>query len=72
MRTFLSQYFFVVVVFVVFFKKKILHAQKHLQPKINQQNKNKLTLNNKGNNFSRVKTFKRMKVAYFALVYIDI
>ena len=29
-----------------------------------------LTLNNKGNNFSRVQTSKRVKVTYFALVYI--
>ena len=53
------------VVFCVF---AILHAQKHLQAKINKQ-KNKLTLNNKGNNFSRVQTSKRNKVAYFTLAY---
>ena len=54
------------VVFCVF---AILHAQKHLQAKINKQNKNKLTLNNKGNNFSRVQTSKRNKVPYFTLAY---
>ena len=36
----------------IFFYKKILHAQKHSQTKINKQNKNKLTPKNKGNNFS--------------------
>ena len=46
------------VVFCVF---AILHAQKHLQAKINKQNKNKLTLNNKGNNFSIFRAYKLLK-----------
>ena len=33
---------------------------------MNQQNKNKLTLNNKGNNFLSAQTSKRVKVACFA------
>ena len=44
-----------------------MHAQKHSQAKINQQNKNKPTLNNRGNNFLRVQTSKSMKVACFTL-----
>ena len=50
----------------------LLHTQKHSQGKINKQNKNKLTLNNKGNNVSRVQTSKRIKVTYFALAYSNI
>ena len=49
-----------------FFYEKISHAQKHSQANINQQNKIKQTLNNKGNNFLRAKIFKRVKVACFA------
>ena len=55
--------------FFCFFAKKILHAQKDSQTKINQQNKYKLTLNNKGNNFLRIQTSRREKVAYFTLAY---
>ena len=35
----------------IYFYEKVLSAQKHSQAKINQQNKIKQTLNNKGNNF---------------------
>ena len=56
--------------FVLFYA--LLHSQKHSQAKINSQNKNKLTLNNKGNNFSRVQTSKKIKVTYFALVNMNI
>ena len=39
----------------IFFLRKIFHTHKIMsQAKINKQNKNKLTRNNKGNNFSRV------------------
>ena len=41
------------VFFFFFFYKKTLNLKKHLQAKINQQNKIKPTLNNKGNIFSR-------------------
>ena len=47
-------------------KEKISHAQKHSQTNINQQNKIKQTLNNKGNNFSHAQTSQRVKVACFA------
>ena len=41
--------------FYFIFLTKRFHAHKNMsQAKINQQNKNKLTLNNKGNNFSHV------------------
>ena len=50
----------------LFFYEKILRAQKHSEANINQQNNNKLTLNNKGNNFSHAQTSKRVKVACFA------
>ena len=63
-KTTLSQY--------ILFYKKIFHAQKHSQAKINQQNKNKLTLNNKSNNFLRVQAPKRVKVAYFTLAYSNL
>ena len=49
-----------------FFYEKISHAQKHSQANINQQNKVKQILNNKGNNFPCAQTFKRVKVACFA------
>ena len=39
---------------VYFFYGKISRAQKHSQANIDQQNKIKQTLNNKGNNFSCV------------------
>ena len=48
------------------FYEQISRAKKHSQENINQQNKNKLTLNNKGNDFSRAQTSKRVKVACFA------
>ena len=44
-----------------------MHKNSHKEKLTNK--KNKVTLNNKGNNFSRVQTSKKMKVAYFALVY---
>ena len=44
---------------VYFFYGKILHAQKHSQANINQQNKIKQTLNNKGNNFLHAQKFLR-------------
>ena len=56
--------------FLLFYS--LLHTQKHSQAKINKQNKNKLTLNNKGNNFLSVQCSKKIKVTYFALVYINI
>ena len=52
--------------FVLFYA--LLHAQKHSQARIDKQNKNKLTLNNKGNNFLSVQSSKKIKVTYFALV----
>ena len=51
---------------VYFFYKKISRARKQSQANINQKNKTKQKLNNKGNNFSRAKTSKRVKVAFFA------
>ena len=48
------------------FYEQISRAQKHSQENINQQNKNKLTLNNKGNDFSCAQTSKRLKVACLA------
>ena len=45
-----------------FFYEKISHAQKLSQANINQQNKIKQTLNNKGNNFSREQKLLRVKV----------
>ena len=50
----------------IFFYEKISPQQKHSQANINQQNKVKQTLNNKGNNFLRAETSKRVKVACFA------
>ena len=44
-----------------FFYEKISHLQKHSQPNINQQNKIKQTLNNKGNSFSPAKSFHKKK-----------
>ena len=38
------------------------------QTKTNQQNKNKRTKNNKGNNFSRGKTSKRVKIVCFVFL----
>ena len=52
--------------FYFFFYENILRSQKHLQANINQQNRIKQTLNNKGNNFSPAQTSKRVKVACFA------
>ena len=52
----LSSQFQVCLFYFIFFDEKISRAQKaskHLQAKISQQNKNKLTLNSKDNNFSR-------------------
>ena len=46
------------VVFCVF---AILHAQKHLQAKINKQNKNKLTLKTKATIFRAYKLLKGIK-----------
>ena len=46
--------------------KNISRAQKHLQANINQQNRIKQTLNNKGNNFLPAKASRRVKVACFA------
>ena len=43
----------------IFFYEKISPQQKHSQANINQQNKVKQTLNNKGNNFLRAETSKR-------------
>ena len=40
--------------FIYFFDEKISHPQKHVTSKNQLKNKNKLTLNNKGNNFSGV------------------
>ena len=50
------------------FYKKILRAQKHARANINQKNKIKQTLNNKGNNFSRRKTSKKVKVVCFTFL----
>ena len=56
----------------VFFTKKF-HAQKkkHSQANINQQNKIKQTLSNKGNNLSCAQIFKRVKVACFTFWYFS-
>ena len=51
-----------------FFYEKILRAQSHSQWNINQQSKIKQTLNNKGTNFSRAQTCKRVKVACLAFL----
>ena len=50
----------------LFFYEKIWRAQKHSHASNSQQNKIKQTLNNKGNNFSRAQTFKKVKVYCFA------
>ena len=50
----------------VFFTKRFPAHKKHSQANINQQDKIKQTLKNKGNNFSRAQTSKRVKVACFA------
>ena len=50
-----------------FTKRYCTHKNTHKQISANKTKK--LTLNNKGNNFSRVKTSKRMKVTYFTLAY---
>ena len=55
-----------VYLFIYLFCEKILRAQKHSQANINQQNKIKQTLNNKGNNFLCAQTSKMVKVACFA------
>ena len=52
---------------IFFTKRYCTHKNSHMQKLTNK--KKKLTLDNKGNNFSRVQTSKKMKVAYFALVY---
>ena len=52
--------------FIYFFYEKISRAQKHSQANINQQNRIKQILKNKGNNFSRAQTSKWVKAAYFA------
>ena len=57
-RTILSQCIFL---------QKGTARTKTLLSKHQLTNKNKLTLNTKGNNFSHVKTSERMKVTYFAL-----
>ena len=44
-----------------------MHKNTHKQKLTNK--KNKLTLNNKGNNFLRVQTSKKMEVVYFILAY---
>ena len=48
-----------------------MHKKTHKQKPTNKA-KIKLTLKNKDNNFSRIQTFKRIKVAYFARVYTNI
>ena len=50
---------------IIFFYEKILRAYKHSQGNINQQNKIKQTLNNKGNNFTLTQFSKRVKFACF-------
>ena len=59
-RTILSQCIF-------FTNRYYTHKNTHKQKLTNT--KKKLTLNNKGNNFLRVQTFKKMRVTYFAIVY---
>ena len=49
-----------------FFTKTFCAHKNTSQPKVNQQNKNKLTLNNKGNSFLRAQSSKRVKVTCFA------
>ena len=49
-----------------FFTKKFLQHKNANQIKTNQQNKNKQTLNNKGNGFWSTKTSKRGKTVCFA------
>ena len=51
---------------VYFFLGKMLHAQKHSQANINQQNKTKEILNNRGKNLLYSQTSKKVKVACFA------
>ena len=48
-------------------KKKRFCAQKHSQANINQQNKIKQALNNKGNDCLPAQTSKRVKVTCFLL-----
>ena len=64
MRTILSQCIF-------FTKRYCTHKNTHKQKSTNKTKIN-LTLNNKSNNFSRVQTPKRMKVAYFVLAYKNV
>ena len=49
----------------LFFYEKISRAQRHSQANINQENKIKQTRNNKGNNFFRAQSSKRVKVTCF-------
>ena len=49
----------------LFFYEKISRYKNANQTKTNQQNKNKRTTNNKGNNFLRIKSSKREKNGWF-------
>ena len=60
-----QDYFKPVYFILFFFYEKISCAQEHSHAKINQQNKIKQTLNNKGNNISCAQTSKRVKVVCF-------
>ena len=61
--------FLCVLCFLCFFMLYCTHKNTHKQKLTNE---NKLILNNAGNNFLLLQTFKRIKVTYFALVYINI
>ena len=53
-----------------FFYEKIFSVKDANQTKINQKGKNMRRKNNKGNNFSRIKTSKSGKIVYFAFFSI--
>ena len=61
-----SQFQVCLFIYLFIFNEKISVAQKYSQANYNQQNKIKQILNNKGNNFSRAQSSKRVKVACFA------
>ena len=59
---------FIRIISIFFTKKHWVHKNAN-QAKTKQQNKNKLTKNNKGNNFLCIKTSMRGKTGYFVFFY---
>ena len=50
-----------------FLRKDFERTETQIKPKLTNKNTNKRTKNNKGNNFSHIKTSKREKIGYFVL-----